>query len=166
MLLWLMATQGRWLKIQMQVKGPHWMKQDKNDTVCLLYVKGVSENVRSVIRDLNMRAVLRQISLWGASWQKSRPYWSQQHKGFVHRIPYDYRRVHIGETGRALKLLLVQCKWAVKSADSNNFLYSSACCSNRAWHQLGWSRGYAQRGTVEKKEDGCWTIYSLTWEPT
>ena len=35
----------------------------QNDTVCLPYVKGVSVNVRIVIKNLNIRAVLRPISL-------------------------------------------------------------------------------------------------------
>lgn len=99
-------------------------EDNKQPTLYLPYIRGVSEQIEHLCRTLKVRTVFKSsTTLRGLLVHVKNRIPQEQIKGIVYEIPCkDCDFVYIGETGRTLKKRVTEHKLAVKKADDNNGL--------------------------------------------
>ena len=112
-------------------------EDDRTDTLCLPYIRGLSENVEKAMKDLKIRTVFKTtLTLRRCLTKVKTPTDPTTTKGVVYKIPCECGRMYVGETGRTLKQRITEHKRAVKNADSNNGL---AVHVAETEHEIRWN---------------------------
>ena len=112
------------------------MKEEKM-TLLLPHIKGVSEKIDRVCALLGVWTVFRSNNtLWQLFMKVKMKTLDDQNKGVVYEVPCaNYNNVHIGETGRNLKMRLKEHKYAVKWQDENRRI---AAHTQESEHSVNW----------------------------
>ena len=111
-------------------------QEERPKLLYLPYVKGISEHIQRVCRQMNVRAVFRSRGTLRESLMRVKiPRPPLLKKGVVYKVPcMDCNSTYIGETGRNLKRL-AEHRAAVKRGDTNNGI------AVHAWeqqHRVDW----------------------------
>ena len=111
-------------------------REEDLDTLCLPYIKGLSEQIEREIRDLHIRAVFKtSLTLRHCLMKAKTPRNPQESKGVICSIPCECGKEYIGETGRTLCQPMTEHKRAVRNGDQNNAL---AVHVSKTQHSIQW----------------------------
>ena len=73
----------------------------RTDTLCLPYIRGLSENMEKAMKDLKIRTVFKtSLILRHCLTKVKTPAGPTTTKGIVYKIPCEYGRVYVGKTYR------------------------------------------------------------------
>ena len=122
---------------------------ERPKTLCLPYVKGISERIQRMCRRIGIRTVFSAKRTLKSllTKVKGRPP-IEQAKGVVYEVSCEFGETYIGETGRTLGARLREHKYAVSRWDTTNGIALHANTHN---HWILWE----QTRVVEK--ESFWT---------
>ena len=93
-------------------------EEKKRDILCLPYIRGLSEAIEKVTKDLNIRAVFKSHRTLRKLLMKVKsPRDPYKHKGVVYSIPCECGKEYVGEIGRTLSQQMTEHKRAVRNND-------------------------------------------------
>ena len=123
-------------------------REDGKRKLFIPYVKGLSEMISRTCRKMNIETIFtKQRSLRSILSRPKQPQPTMDIKGVIYQIPCSScPAVYTGETGRTLKVRMVEHKRAVRMGDVNNGL---AVHSLKTGHPIEWS----QARVVEREEN-------------
>ena len=160
---------------------PRAEENTESKKLFLPYVKGVSERIEKVCRQLNIKTVFKSNGTLRQTLMRvknKRP--EELRRGVVYEVPcQDCGRSYIGETSRSLQERLKEHKYAVRTANMNNGIAAHAWIHQ---HQVDWNSAKVKtfeqhlwkrkvlaaiciRETKENNNLDCGLSMSQVWSP-
>ena len=127
------------LKIDKKKKSNDCQTNKKQElTLCLPYIKGLSETLESTCQPLNIRVANKATNTLRSILTKVKTHLdSYQKTGVIYQIPCSYGEVYIGETGKTINERVKEHKRSVCRMDTKNSIAVNVVNTS---HDIAWDQ--------------------------